>query len=49
MINSGHFSYDIYLLLIEHNKQVAKEKIANMGNKWCLHPDNAVKRSNTSG
>jgi hypothetical protein len=47
MINAGHFSYDIYLLLVEHNKQVAKEKIAKMGNKWCLHPDNAVKRLNT--
>ena len=47
MIRAGHFSYDIYELLIEHNKITAKEMIAKMGNKWCLHPDNAVKRLNT--
>lgn len=47
MIRAGHFSYDIYELLIEHNKIMAKEMIAKMGNKWCLHPDNAVKRLNT--
>jgi hypothetical protein len=47
MINAGHFSYDIYLLLVEHNKTVVKEKIAQMGDKWCLHPKNAVKRLDT--
>jgi hypothetical protein len=47
MIRAGHFSYDIYELLIEHNKIEAQEMIKRMGNKWCLHPDNAVKRLNT--
>jgi hypothetical protein len=47
MINAGHFSYDIYLLLVEHNKTIAKEKIEQMGEKWCLHPKNAAKRLDT--
>jgi hypothetical protein len=47
MINAGHFSYDIYLLLVEHNKTIAKEKIEQMGDKWCLHPKNAAKRLDT--
>jgi len=47
MIAAGHFSYDIYELLVEHNKIVAKEMIAKMGEKWCLHPKNAVKRLDT--
>lgn len=47
MINAGHFSYDIYLLLVEHNKSIAREKIEQMGEKWCLHPKNAAKRLDT--
>ena len=44
MIASGHFSYDIYQLLVEHNKMRTKEIIAEMGEKWCLHPKHSVKR-----
>jgi len=44
MIRAGHFSYDIYELLVEHNKMRTKELIADMGDKWCLHPKHSVKR-----
>lgn len=44
MIAAGHFSYDIYQLLVEHNKMRSKEAIAEMGDKWCLHPKHAVKK-----
>lgn len=44
MIKAGHFSYDIYELLVEHNKMRTKELIDQMGEKWCCHPNNAAKR-----
>jgi hypothetical protein len=44
MIAAGKFNYGIYELLVEYNKQQAKEMIAQMGPKWCLHPDNATKK-----
>ena len=47
MIVAGRFNNDIYELLCEYNKQSVKEIIKKMGNKWCCHPDNAVKRLET--
>ena len=44
MIAAGKFNYGIYELLVEYNKQQAKEMIAQMGPKWCLHPDNSTKK-----
>jgi len=44
MIVAGRFNYGIYQLLIESNKQKTQEMIKAMGTKWCLHPDNAVKK-----
>jgi hypothetical protein len=34
----------IYDLLPEYNLLKSKEIIEQMGNKWCCHPDNAVKK-----
>lgn len=47
MIVAGRFNYDIYELLVKHNQQRAKESIKSIGNKWCCHPDNRVKRLDT--
>ena len=44
MISAGHFSYDIYQLLVEHNKMRSKELVEQIGEKWCLHPKHSVKR-----
>ena len=44
MIHRGIFNYDIYELLVKNNAIETKKKIKQMGNKWCCHPDNAVKR-----
>ena len=44
MIAAGRFNYGIYQLLVEHNKQRAKEMIEEMGPKWCLHKDHSAKR-----
>jgi hypothetical protein len=44
MIAAGRFNWGIYELLVEYNQQQAKEKIAAMGPKWCLHPDHRAKR-----
>ena len=44
MIHRGIFNYDIYELLVKHNALAAKKQIKKMGNKWCCHPDNKVKR-----
>lgn len=44
MIRAGRFNGPIYDLLVENNKQTAKQMIKKMGTKWCLHPDNAVKK-----
>lgn len=44
MIQAGHFNYPIYELLCQANAKAAKDMVKKMGNKWCLHPDNAVKR-----
>lgn len=47
MIAAGKFNYDIYELLVQYNKDRAKEMIQQMGAKWCLHPLNATKRLDT--
>jgi hypothetical protein len=44
MIEAGRFNYAIYELLVENNRNNAKAIIKKMGNKWCCHPDNRVKR-----
>lgn len=44
MIGAGRFNYQIYELLVENNKQRAKEMIKKMGPKWCLHKDHSAKR-----
>lgn len=44
MIAAGRFNWPIYDLLVENNKQRAKEMVKDMGTKWCLHPDNAIKK-----
>jgi len=44
MIERGRFNGAIYDLLVKQNEINAKEMIAQMGNKWCLHKDNQVKR-----
>ena len=44
MIEAGRFNFDIYELLVEQNASNAKESIKKMGEKWCCHPANKVKR-----
>lgn len=44
MIEAGRFSYEMYEMLVEQNKQDSKAMIKKMGNKWLCHPDNRVKR-----
>jgi hypothetical protein len=44
MLAAGRFNWSIYELLCEYNKQQAQEQIKEMGPKWCLHPDNKVKK-----
>lgn len=44
MIRAGRFNGSIYDLLVEQNKINAQEKIKEMGDKWCCHPKNMVKR-----
>lgn len=34
----------IYDLMPQYNWLKSQELIKNMGNKWCCHPDNAVKK-----
>jgi hypothetical protein len=34
----------VYDLLPEYNLLKSREIIEQMGNKWCCHPDNAVKK-----
>ena len=37
--------YDaIYDLMPQYNFEKSQEIIQSMGNKWCCHPENAVKR-----
>jgi len=37
--------YDaIYDFMPQYNLEKSQEIIQSMGNKWCCHPDNAVKR-----
>lgn len=43
LMNSGRHNV-VYDLLPEYNLLKSKEIIKEMGNKWCCHPDNAVKR-----
>jgi len=44
MLAAGRFNWGIYELLVEHNKQQAKEQIQTMGEKWCLHPKHSAKK-----
>ena len=44
MIQVGRFNGAIYDLLVEQNKIDAAQKIQEMGDKWCCHPNNRVKR-----
>jgi hypothetical protein len=39
--------YAIIDFMPEYNLLKSKEIIEQMGNKWCCHPDNAVKRLDT--
>lgn len=43
MIKAGRYN-TIHDLVVENNRQKVQAIIAKMGNKWCLHPDNQVKR-----
>ena len=43
LMNSGRH-HVVYDLLPEYNLIKSKEIIEQMGNKWCCHPDNAVKK-----
>lgn len=44
MIEAGRFNYGIYELLVEQNAENAKQAVKKMGDKWCCHPSNQVKR-----
>lgn len=44
MLQAGKFNYEIYELLCKYNTQKSKEMVKKMGDKWCCHPSNAVKR-----
>lgn len=44
MIKAGKFNYDIYSLLIEMNQDKSERLVKKMGNKWCCHPNNSVKK-----
>ena len=43
LIQAGKMNV-VYDLMPEYNLIKSKEIIAQMGNKWCCHPDNAVKK-----
>ena len=43
MIRAGRFNA-VYDLMQDYNKQKAKDVIQEMGEKWCCHPKNWVKR-----
>jgi len=40
---AGRYSA-VYDLMPQYNMIKSQEIIAQMGNKWCCHPDNAVKK-----
>jgi hypothetical protein len=44
MIEAGRFNYGIYELLVEINAKNSKDMVKKMGDKWCCHPSNQVKR-----
>lgn len=44
LIQAGKFNLEIYELLVKYNESRSKELIKKMGDKWCCHPDNRVKR-----
>jgi len=44
MIECGRFNYGIYELLVGLNAQNSKDMVKKMGDKWCCHPSNQVKR-----
>ena len=43
LIRAGKYSV-VMDFMPEYNMLKSKEIIEKMGNKWCCHPDNAVKR-----
>jgi hypothetical protein len=43
LMNSGRHNV-VYDLLPQYNLEKSQAIIKEMGNKWCCHPDNAVKR-----
>jgi hypothetical protein len=43
MMAAGRFQA-VYDYLPELNLMKSKQVIESMGNKWCCHPDNAVKK-----
>ena len=46
LIRAGKF-WVVEDFMPEYNLLKSKEIIEKMGNKWCCHPDNAVKRLDT--
>jgi len=44
MIEAGRFSYEMYEMLVEQNKQASKAMIKKMGSKWVCAKENHVKR-----
>lgn len=46
LINAGKMGA-IYDLMPEYNLRKSKEIIDQMGEKWCCHPNNKVKRLET--
>lgn len=43
MMKAGRYNA-IYDFMPEYNFQKSQEVIQQMGNKWCCHPDNRIKR-----
>lgn len=44
MVKVMPFSYEIYKMLVERNKERSKEIIKKMGSTYICHPENHVKR-----
>ena len=44
MIRRGKFNWPIYDLLLKQNAINSKAMVKKMGEKWCCHPSNQVKR-----
>jgi hypothetical protein len=44
MIQRGKFNWPIYDLLVKQNELDSKAMVKKMGDKWCCHSNNRVKR-----